>query len=96
MLTLLLVSIQSVNAQEFKTTFTGNADFYYRFDFANAGDTGVTNNYTSFTNSHDSFELGMATIKATHKAGKAAVVADLGFGTRAKEFTYNDASQVYD
>ena len=72
-----------------KTTFGGNADFYYRYDFANAGNA-VSNNYTSFTRSNDSFELGMASIKATHKEGKASVVADLGFGTRAKEFTYND------
>lgn len=88
---LAILSITSSFAQEVpKTTFSGNADFYYRFDFANAGNIGVTNNLTSFTNSHDSFELGMASIKATHKEGKASVVADLGFGTRAKEFTYND------
>ena len=74
-------------AQDSKTTFSGNADFYYRFDFANAGDTGVTNNLTSFTNSQDSFELGMATIKAAHKEGKASVFADLGFGKRAYLFS---------
>ena len=74
-------------AQDTKTTFSGNADFYYRFDFANAGDTGVTNNLTSFTNSQDSFELGMASIKAVHKEGKASVFADLGFGKRAYEFS---------
>jgi Putative beta-barrel porin-2, OmpL-like. bbp2 len=70
-----------------KTTFGGNADFYYRFNFANTGNINKTNNVTSFTNSHDSFELGMASIKATHKYGKASVVADLGFGTRAYEFS---------
>ena len=82
-------------AQESKTVFSGNADFYYRFNFANAGDAGVTNNLTSFTNSQDSFELGMASIKASHKEGKASVFADLGFGNRAKEFTYNDSANQF-
>ena len=80
---LFIFGITAVNAQETSsTTFAGNADFYYRFDFANAGNA-ATNNNTSFTNSNDSFELGMATIKATHKEGKASVVADLGFGLQA-------------
>ncbi len=93
---LFIFGINAVNAQDASTTtFTGNADFYYRFDFANAGDSGTTNNYTSFTNSHDSFELGMATFKANHKMGKAAIFADLGFGTRAKEFTYNDTGESF-
>jgi Putative beta-barrel porin-2, OmpL-like. bbp2 len=83
------------NAQDSKTVFTGNADFYYRFDFANAGDSGTTNNFTSFTNSQDSFELGMATIKANHKIGKASLFADLGFGNRAKDFTYNDPASSF-
>ena len=56
-------------AQDSKTTFSGNADFYYRLDFANKGNDAI-NNITSFTNSNDSFELGMATIKAAHKEGK--------------------------
>lgn len=70
-----------------KTTITGNADVYYRFNFANAGDINEINNKTSFTNSHDSFELGMASLKAVHKMGKASVVADLGFGKRAYDFS---------
>ena len=86
----ILTATLSVAQETPKTTFSGNADFYYRFDFANAGDTGQTNNYTSFTNSHDSFELGMVSLKATHKEGKASVFADLGFGTRSKDFSYND------
>jgi Putative beta-barrel porin-2, OmpL-like. bbp2 len=93
---LLDVANQTTVAQESpKTTFSGNADFYYRFDFANAGE-GITNNVTSFTNSNDSFELGMASIKATHKEGKASVFADLGFGNRAKEFSYNENTVTYD
>ncbi|MES2881113.1 MAG: outer membrane beta-barrel protein [Bacteroidota bacterium] len=67
-------------------TITGNADMYYKYDFANT----KGNNYTSFTNSHRTFELGMASVKFNYKAGKTEVVADLGFGKRAQEFSYND------
>ncbi len=31
-----------------------------------------TNNYTSFTNSQNSFELGMASLRADHSFGKAS------------------------
>jgi hypothetical protein len=67
-------------------TFTGSADVYYRYDFAKTR----ANNFTSFTNSHNSFELGMASIKLEYKASKVSMVADLGFGKRATEFSYND------
>lgn len=67
-------------------TFTGSADVYYRYDFAKTR----ANNFTSFTNSHNSFELGMASVKLEYKASKVSMVADLGFGKRAKEFAYND------
>ena len=93
--TLAILTASIAVAQDSKTVFSGNADFYYRFDFANAGDAGFNNNFTSFTNSQDSFELGMASIKVTHKEGKASVFADLGFGNRAKEFTYNDAQNEF-
>ncbi|HSR39089.1 MAG TPA: outer membrane beta-barrel protein, partial [Phnomibacter sp.] len=66
---------------------TGFADVYYRYDFAKT----AANNKTSFTNSHNSFELGMASVKLEKSFGKVGVVADLGFGQRAKEFAYNDA-----
>lgn len=62
-------------------TFGGSADMYYKYDFANLAGNGKT----SFTNSHNSFELGMVSIEASHKMGKAAVFIDLGFGNRAKE-----------
>src|SRR5882724_3075868 len=64
---------------------TGSADFYYRYDF-NKINTGLT----SFTSSHDQIRLGMATVKLEHKTAKMDMVADLGFGPRAKEFAYND------
>jgi hypothetical protein len=67
---------------------TGSIDGYYRFNFSNPK-TG-TNNYTSFTNSQSSFELGMASIRADHSFGKVSATADLGFGRRAEEFSYND------
>ena len=54
------------------------------------GDNGVTNNFTSFTNSQNSFELGMASVRLDHSIGKVSVVADLGFGKRAEDFSYND------
>jgi len=67
-------------------TVSGFLDTYYKYDFANSG----MNNYTSFTNSHNSFELGMASVKLEAGIGKVTGVIDLGFGTRAKEFAYND------
>jgi len=72
------------------TTITGSVDAYYRYNFNNAKNPGVYNNATSFTNSHNSFELGMASIKVAHSFGKIGAVADLGFGQRAKEFSYNE------
>jgi hypothetical protein len=75
-----------------KPLISGSVDVYYRYNFANAkhvGD-GATNNYTSFTNSQNSFELGMASVRLDHSIGKVSVVADLGFGKRAEDFSYND------
>lgn len=69
---------------------TGSVDAYYRYNFANAADSARTNNFTSFTNSQNSFELGMASLKADYTIGKVEAVADLGFGRRAEEFSYND------
>ncbi len=64
---------------------TGSIDGYYRYNFE-----GGLNNLTSFTNSTNSFELGMASIRGDHSFGKGSVVVDLGFGRRAAEFSYND------
>lgn len=65
---------------------SGWADVYYKYDF---GET-KANNLTSFTNSHNTFELGMASLKLGYKTSKTEIVADLGFGKRAQEFSYND------
>ena len=84
-----------VNAQDSTTkkgilTVTGSIDAYYRYNFQNAKDSGYLNNYTSFTNSQNSFELGMASVKADYAIGKVDGVFDLGFGRRAEEFSYTD------
>lgn len=75
-------------------TITGSVDAYYRYNFANAKDSGRVNNYTSFTNSQNSFELGMASVKAAYSKGKIGAVLDVGFGRRAEEFSYNDANSL--
>ena len=72
------------------TVFAGSVDMYYKYDFSK-----FDNSLTSFTKSNDSFELGMASIEASHKVGKASVFVDLGFGTRASEFTYNEWYKLF-
>lgn len=67
--------------------FSGSADVYYKYDFAKT----KANNFTSFTNSQNSFALGMASLKAEHKGKKVSALIDLGFGKRATDFSYNDA-----
>ena len=67
-------------------TISGSADAYYRYDFGKT----KYNNLTSFTNTHNNFALGMASVKFEHASEKVNVVADLGFGDRAREFTYTD------
>lgn len=92
--TVLLISFSAAFSQDSSKTghltISGSADAYYRYNFQNAKDSGRTNNYTSFTNSQNSFELGMASLKADYAIGKVDAVLDLGFGRRADEFSYND------
>lgn len=68
---------------------SGSVDAYYRFN-PGADGSGNKNNLTSFTNANNTFQLGMASVKAEYTQGKIGVVADLGFGTRAEEFSYAD------
>lgn len=93
-----LALFTTTNAQDDSTkslVISGNIDAYYRYNFG-AGKTALgeayTNNYTSFTNSQSSFELGMASVRADISAlsGKVGAVIDLGFGRRAEEFSYAD------
>ena len=65
---------------------SGSIDGYYKYDFAKT----AGNTYTSFTQTHNSFALGMASIKFEHKGDKISAVADLGFGPRARDFAYTD------
>lgn len=67
-------------------TISGSADAYYKIDFANT----KANGFTSFTQTNNTFALGMASVKFEHKGSKVSAVADLGFGPRAKDFSYND------
>jgi Putative beta-barrel porin-2, OmpL-like. bbp2 len=85
-------SAQEAATEEKKptTTISGFADVYYRYDF----NKNPSNNRTSFTNSHNSFELGMASVKLDHSFGKVSMTADLGFGKRAQEFSYNESGIV--
>ena len=79
---------QSDSAKKANTSFTGSVDGYYRFNFSEPKS--GTNNLTSFTNSNNSFELGMASVRVDHTVGKVSATADFGFGKRAQEFSYND------
>jgi hypothetical protein len=92
---LLLVAFNSAQAQDSSKALpfklSGSADVYYRYNFDNPK-LAPYNNLTSFTNSQNSFELGMISLKAEHSFKKVGIVADLGFGRRAEEFSYNDAN----
>lgn len=72
---------------------TGSADIYYRYSLENPN-TPPYNNFTSFTNSQNSFELGMVSVKLEHQSEKSRLVADLGFGKRAIEYSYNDSGSL--
>lgn len=73
---------------------SGSVDGYYRYNFNNPK-VYPYNSFTSFTRSGNSFELGMASIRADHSFGKVSASIDLGFGTRAEEFAYNDANSRF-
>lgn len=88
----------NLSAQDSTKTLaiSGNVDAYYRYNFAGqSGSVRNFNNFTSFTNSQSSFELGMASLRAdaTAMSGKVGATVDLGFGRRAEEFSYNDGEQ---
>jgi hypothetical protein len=62
---------------------SGSIDGYYKYDVAKTA-------ANSFTQTHNSFSLGMASVKFEHKGDKISAVADLGFGPRARDFAYTD------
>lgn len=67
-------------------TISGSMDFYYRKSFTPDGEIGRT----SFTQSDNQFQLGMASLKLNYAQSKTNVVLDLGFGPRARDFAYAD------
>lgn len=71
--------------QEF--SIQGSVDAYYKYDFAKRASNGLT----SFTQTHNRFELGMASVTMKYEMSKTRVVLDLGFGKRAQDFSYTDA-----
>ncbi len=73
-------------ASEPALTITGSVDAYYKLDFAKT----TANSFTSFTQTHNAFSIGMASVKFEHSGDKISAVADLGFGPRAKDFAYTD------
>ena len=79
---------QNDSTKKSSTTFTAYVDGYYRALLKDGG--GSSNNFTSFTNAHNSFKLGMASIKVDQTLGKFTASLDLGIGKRADEFSYND------
>lgn len=91
-LSVLSIDAQTDSTKKPTTTFSGSLDGYYRYNFADAP--GKTNNLTSFTNSQNSFELGMATARVDQTYGKVSATVDLGFGRRAQEFSYNDVGSL--
>ena len=80
----------SAMAAEVSTSYTIYFDGYFKSDFSKQS----TNNKTSFTNSNQSLQLGMASIKLDHTKGNFAGTLDLGLGKRAQEFSYNDNGVV--
>ena len=79
---------QNDSTKKSSTTLTAYLDGYYRALLKNGG--GSNNNFTSFTNAHNSFKLGMASIKVDQTLGKFTASLDVGIGKRANEFSYND------
>lgn len=88
----LLLNAQPDSTKKSGTRLSGSVDVYYRYGFSDAP--GKTNNFTSFTNSQNSFELGMASFKVDHSIGIITATADIGFGRRAQEFSYNDVGSL--
>lgn len=79
---------QTTEPPKSTTTITAYVDGYYRALIKDGG--GTHNNFTSFTNSYNSFNLGMASIKIDQTFGKFSTTLDIGVGKRVEEFSYND------
>lgn len=84
-----LISVTAQDSAKSALKISGSVDAYYRFNPGAEGSS-VLNNFTSFTNANNTFQLGMASIKGEYTSGNVGVVLDLGFGKRAEEFSYAD------
>lgn len=82
----LKVEAQDSLSKAKKPLLSGYADLYYKYNF----NKNTTDDKTSFTHSHNSFELGMISLKLQHDFKKVSFTGDIGFGKRAEEFSYND------
>ncbi|NTV45641.1 MAG: porin [Chlorobiales bacterium] len=84
--------VQNAQAEEKKEEsalkISGYVDAYYSYSF------NKNPLPTSFTNSHNSFELGMANVVFSQQVGKVGFVADLGFGKRADVANGNAGSTL--
>lgn len=69
-------------------TISGSVDGYFRSALNTKKE--MNNNFTSFTNSNQQVQLGMASAKMDYIYGKFFATLDLGYGKRAEEFSYND------
>ena len=90
------IALSQDSTKKATLNISGSLDAYYRYNFANAKDSfpRQINNKTSFTNSQNSFELGMASVKLDGTIGNVGATVDLGFGTRASEFSYNESGSL--
>jgi len=91
----MIINLQAQDSSKGPLNISGSVDTYYRYDVNNPK-ASPYNSYSSFTKSQNSFELGMISIKGEYQIRKVGMVADLGFGKRSEEFSYNDSgsSQV--
>lgn len=69
-------------------TISGYVDGYFRSVLNSKKE--MNNNFTSFTNSNQQVQLGMASAKVDYLKGNLFATLDLGYGKRAEEFSYND------
>ncbi len=86
-------SINTANAQEKESNFKMgfNADGYFKIDPSKRNE----NSKTRFSNSLNSFELGMASFDVQHKSGKVTTYIDLGAGKRADAFSSNSVNSEF-
>ncbi|HTN35741.1 MAG TPA: outer membrane beta-barrel protein [Arachidicoccus sp.] len=84
--TILMAQQDSVLTEhESALSWKGSVDFYYKHGLGNK-----EKGMTSFTQSDRQFQLGMASVQLKYTQPKTDIVVDLGFGPRARDFSYAD------